>query len=296
MNALYRVLCFISFSFVYAINFNRMTAQPNLQTRQIEVINGLPAHNHFLSQSVVGLLVHFSDTDDSKDKRWLQWCTGSVLSKHFILTAAHCVSGVEPEDLQINFSQSTVLTEDQYDNRTQVSDLNSRFIIRQAEIIYTHPKYDGFGQHDLAIIVLKEEIPDSARPVMLLPEKYLRPELNQTSLEKQIWPLLIFGFGIIQESQFVESDQLRFTEVNAEFSQNFVLADQTKGQGACTGDSGGPAFIQILENYYQVGVAHGPHPPSLTCHEQGEWVNPGLDKLFILDISKKMNEFIKWNE
>lgn len=254
--------------------------------RAIEIINGQPAADHTLAPSVVGLFVKYSGS--GLDGVWLQWCTGSVLSPKLILTAAHCVRGVDPADVQINFSGRSVKMEDQFNPATRVTDVAAKFNTIQVKAIEIHPAYDGSGNHDLALMSLSSDAPENAVPVSLLPERFLDKANNQTTFEGQTKQVLLLGFGLISESPSTDTDVLRSTTVNADFVSNLVVTDQTQGSGGCNGDSGGPAFTEIDGAFYQVGVTHGPHGNSTTCHETGEWVNPALDAEFLLDATKKL--------
>ncbi len=252
----------------------------------IEIINGQPAADHKMAPSVVGLFVKYSGS--GLDGVWLQWCTGSVLSSKLILTAAHCVQGVDPSDVQINFSGHSVKMDDQFNPATRVTDVSTKFNTIQVKAIEIHPAYDGSGNHDLALMSLVSEAPTTAVPVSLLPEVYLNKAANQTTFEGQTKQVLLLGYGLISESPSTDTDVLRSTTVNADFINNLVVTDQTKGSGGCNGDSGGPAFTEIDGAFYQVGVTHGPHGNSTTCHETGEWVNPALDAEFLSDATKKL--------
>lgn len=271
-------LILISSLFVASVAFS--------QTAEIKIINGEPAVNHVMAPSVVGLFMKV--TDYGLAGVWLQWCSGSVISKRLILTAAHCVYGRDPQNMQINFSGRTVLSETQFDVSTRVTDVSEKFGAVQVKEFIMHPEYDGYGNHDLALISLATDAPASAVPVVLLPDQYVNKAANETTFQGQTRDVLLLGYGLISESPQTETDVLRSTVVSAQFLKELVVTDQTKGSGGCNGDSGGPAFTDIGGHYYQVGVTHGPHGDSTTCHETGEWVNPALHADFLSDAAKKL--------
>ncbi len=251
------------------------------------IINGLPVTaDQVLSKSVVGLLMNYEFS--AGNKFWLQGCTGSVLNQKFILTAAHCVTDQKPADLAIHFSLNSFSFDKQLDPQTRITDLEKFFTVRKVKSYLQHPLYDGSGKHDLALILLDADIPADAVPVQILPDQLIDLVNNKTKFDKQNVDVVLMGFGLVNESSHTESEVLRMTTVPAVFENQFIITDQTKGSGGCNGDSGGPAFFTFENVTYQVGVTHGPHADSTTCHEQGEWVNPALDKDFLAEAQKKL--------
>ncbi len=246
-----------------------------------EIINGTPvSFQHPLASSVVGL---FAKADDPSGAIWFSQCTGTVLNSKYILTAAHCVKDSLASDMAINFSINSIDNDIQQDPTTRLSEVAvfKKYVLRKAKGYKIHPAYDGSGLHDLALISLSGKMPKTARPVKLLPDSLLIMSENKTTFEGQTLPVTLMGFGMISEDPAKDTDVLRITTVSARFENNLVVTDQTKGSGGCHGDSGGPAFLDYLGVTYQVGVTHGPHEGSTNCHEEGEWVNPALDKAFL---------------
>jgi secreted trypsin-like serine protease len=237
----------------------------------------------------VGLFVKYNDPAKGITDVWLQWCTGSLLSSKLILTAAHCVKDVQPADILINFSGKTVTMDQQLNPATCLADPSAIFEIRHVKGLASHPSFDGSGNHDLAVLALDQDAPATAKAVSLLPSQFVKQELNQTTFEGQNLAVLLMGFGLINEEPSTDTDVIRSAIVKAQFLNNLVVTDQTQGTGGCHGDSGGPAFLNLNGVFYQVGVTHGPHANSSTCHETGEWVNPALDANFLADAAKKLN-------
>lgn len=251
----------------------------------VEIINGKPVNlQHPLAASVAGIFVR---VDQGDGPIWFSSCTASILSKKYILTAAHCVQGTDAKDMAINFSINSVDNNKQQDPSTRV-DVEKKFVIRKVKDYRIHPGYQGSGSHDLAVISIEGAMPKTAKPVTLLPDSLIDLPNNKTTLDGQKVQVTLMGFGLISESPATDTEVLRITSVPARFEDLFVVTDQTGGSGGCSGDSGGPAFLSYKGKTYQVGVTHGPHGGSMTCHEEGEWMNPALDKAFLNQAMKEL--------
>lgn len=252
----------------------------------IEIINGTPVKfEHPLAASVVGLFVK---VDNGDGPVWYSECTASVLTKKYILTAAHCLQGTDAKDLAVNFSIKSIDNDKQSDPSTRITNVEKTFTLRKVKDYRIHPGYEGSGVHDLAVISLDGPMPKNVKPVTLLPDSLIDLANNKTRLEGQKVQVTLMGFGLVAEDPRTDTDVLRVTSVPARFENSLVITDQTGGSGGCSGDSGGPAFMEYKGKTYQVGVTHGPHEGSVTCHEEGEWVNPALDKAFLSQAMKEL--------
>lgn len=279
------VMSFVLFNVVAISSMAQLSATDRQRLRDarqlLEIINGTPVTpEHPLAGSVVGLLRQFEDFDGTKI--WMASCTGTVLSNKFILTAAHCVANQTAQEMAINFSVESIDNSKQRNPSTRITDIEKSFTIRYVKGFIAHPEYRrGAGHNDLAVIALNDQAPSSAKPVNLMPDNWVDVAANKTMLDGQKWQVRLMGYGLIQEAPATRTEVLRETIVPARFENDYVITDQTGGSGGCSGDSGGPLFIEYLGQTYQAGVTHGPHDGSTTCGEEGQWVNPALDKAFI---------------
>lgn len=263
----------------------KLSVQAN--TNQNSIIQGTPVPaEHPLAKSVVGLFLNYPLGHG--EKVWVQACTGSILNQKFILTASHCLKGQNAKDILINFSLNGLNNDNQFDSAKRVTDIESKFILRKVKALRIHPLFGHGGDHDVAIMQLEDQIPDGYQPVTLLPDQYLDQTGRKTIFDIQSRQITLVGFGLFSEEPRISSDLLRLTTLPARFENQFVITDQTHGTGGCNGDSGGPAFYELDGKTYQVGVTHGPHGDSTTCAEEGEWMNPGLEKSFLSESQEMM--------
>jgi secreted trypsin-like serine protease len=151
-------------------------------------------------------------------------CTGTALARELVLTAAHCVSRAE---------------------RYQVKAFQNDEAIAVADIA-RHPRFElasyasGLATADVALIKLAAPLPDIVVPAALAASRRVRA--GET--------LTIAGFGTVAD----RSDRglgvprmAKLTVTGAPGSLQIRLYDGATrnmhaGLGACTGDSGGPAF------------------------------------------------------
>ena len=77
--------------------------------------------------------------------------------------------------------------------------------------------------------------------------------------------LILAGYGISNAREHTGAGRLRRTSVkilDPDFGKTEMLLDQSRGSGACHGDSGGPAFLEKDGKLILVGVTDRGHPAS----------------------------------
>ena len=271
------------FLFFAGCTASKNTSQISAQNTS-SIINGTPVlETDMLAKSTAGLLVNYRY--DGIEKVWFQGCSASVLATRFILTAAHCVQGTTASDMAVNFTINSFTSNQQMNKETRVNDIFStpKMVVRKVKNYIIHPGYSGSGDNDIALIILESDIPATAIPATFLPDQYLNVTDLTTAFDGQKVQVTLLGFGIINEAEQTETEVMRRTTLPARFDKRFVVTDQTGGTGGCFGDSGGPAYFEVEGKTFLVGVTHGPHEGSSTCHEEGEWLNPSLFQKFLKD-------------
>ncbi len=154
-------------------------------------------------------------------------CTGAVISRDLVLTAAHCVQPAA-------------------DYAAVVFDGGQPQVIQAARVAL-HPRFDPaqFSSRkptpDIAIVKLASALPASFRPARLEREPY-KPMPGER--------FTLAGFGVTSEKDGASAGKLRTLSLpaigNTIDATGIIMVRLSGGSekqsGACTGDSGGPVF------------------------------------------------------
>ncbi len=171
------------------------------------------------------------------------FCTGSLISKTMILTAKHCLIDKDPADVLVFFGDDTHKLDQGF-----IREVSSMKVRRPIDWEMTFPSFD------VAWIELKEAAPSSFRPLPILSSK----------IELPIAPVHLAGHGnssptngqIKAGVKFITTTNLKTYYDNSRFF-HILLFEGEEGQGACHGDSGGPAYIKTSKGWAIIGVTNG---------------------------------------
>lgn len=247
--------------------------QTSSQTGIIGGVEVKPSYK--IKESIVAVYDAFGD----------QLCTGSLLPNNIVLTAAHCVGEVE-EDMYIYFGTSVTLG------------ILSRPVDKVEVSPYWYTR-KGMSKNrgDIALLHFQGKVPAGYKPATLL-------SAENHKLLTAGQPVIIAGYG---QSNSVSEDgagQLRLASVkiaNPQFATSEITIDQTKGVGACHGDSGGPAYIVINGKYHLWGVtSRGVNDVNNDCSTQSaftkilfyqQWINRMAAKLSSSLVNPDISQF-----
>lgn len=207
-------------------------------------------------------------------------CSATLIGRNFALTAAHCVDagtegmiGIFGSDIRSKSAMKLPIL---------------RAVVSPAwQMGQQNPSLDGSqdqDQGDIAVIEFDGKLPQGFRPVPILAKR--------TKLEAGA-EVEIAGFGISDADKRNGEGVLRkatVTIAEPDFGDTEILFDQTQGQGACHGDSGGPAFIEKNGKIYLMGVTNRAFPEAAPddCAHQVVYTKAQAYKTWIQETIKSL--------
>jgi hypothetical protein len=175
-------------------------------------------------------------------------CTGTLVTKDWVMTAAHCVSpGV------LGLSSQQAVTQSVKVHFNTVSLQNPGTIITATETI-PNPGFslNTLGKSDVGLIKLATSVTDIT-PVPV--------NFDPTSAPVGIQVTMV-GFGATAQGgggsvgveYVVAQTSVACSGTGAGTDANLLCFNQVSGKGKCEGDSGGPSFAMVQGRMVQVGI------------------------------------------
>lgn len=192
-------------------------------------------------------------------------CTGTIIGKRLIFTAAHCVD--KPSRIMVLFGHNL--------KQAQIMIQASKIAVNTG---YRQRRPFNVDIGDVALIEIEQDIPPTHQVAKIVPAYYFPYDTDL---------LTIAGYGVTSGITKKNSGLLRQTKVrviDGRYGDSEFVVDQTNGSGACYGDSGGPAFLYTKGQLLLIGVAsrvgnNGADP----CKGVAVYSNAGYYRRFIKD-------------
>ncbi|KAH8419888.1 hypothetical protein KR009_003487 [Drosophila setifemur] len=179
-------------------------------------------------------------------------CGATLLNSYWALTAAHCVRGSSPEQIDLQYGSQSLAR-----NTSELA---------KVEAIYAHPGFEPQDNYinDIALLQLKDPVSMGQRvqPVRL-PDPGQQTYGNSSSILAG-WGLNATG-GVVQRQLQKVHLQVFSDQECSERHQTQLHASQIcagvpeGGKGQCSGDSGGPLLLPNSDT--QIGIVSWSRKP-----------------------------------
>lgn len=168
-------------------------------------------------------------------------CTGTIVAKRLVLTAAHCMELGEFE-ASLYPSIEYTIEYPAFGDRSH--------LVKRDEGVVLHPDYINpdsiLVTNDIAMIKLRDDIPENYQPAFLIAgNAQIRPiTFTDNVIRTRGQKFIVAGFGKIAQRTRISDFRMTEMELYTLDTENGRLALADDDSGVCSGDSGGPVFIE----------------------------------------------------
>jgi secreted trypsin-like serine protease len=253
--------------------------------------------------SQMTVLITWKITESEKSSTGI--CTGTIVGKSKVLTAAHCL---RPEGPSVKFkNHEVILTASPLCEKETGRLVSAKLKVKSMQV---HPFYHPSKyKYDIATMIVDGEFPAWKKVAQLPTEFKLDPskplvvagygrtaykqDLSKNTIRLRIGETVLISdqradFILANEKTLKKRSRFKREQYKVDPTNDLLFIDQKEHSGICSGDSGGPLFQKSDEGWRLVGVASvvAPLDPGSSeadsCRSVGAHTNVFLYRDFIL--------------